>query len=77
MLRKVSLPPGITGRLLLSRMPGRHSPFSGEEALITKAGVDTVVCLAPLDEIRVKSPEYAKRIEAQNLQWFLRSFPIP
>ena len=35
------------------------------------------MCLAPLDEIRVKSPEYAKRIEAQNLQWSLRSFPIP
>jgi len=48
----------------------------GTPALIAKAGVDTVVCLAPLDEIRVKSPDYAKAIEAQNLQWRSRSFPI-
>lgn len=34
------------------------------------------MCLAPLDEIRVKSPDYAKAIEAQNLQWRSRSFPI-
>ena len=76
MLREVSLPPEIGGRLLLSRMPGRHSAFSKEQALITKANVDTVVCLAPLDEIREKSPDYARAIEAQSLHWHSRPFPI-
>ena len=76
MLREVSLPADISGHLFLSHMPGRYSPFPKDEAVITDANVDTVVCLAPLDEIRKKSPGYAKAIDTQRLKWRSRPFPI-
>jgi protein-tyrosine phosphatase len=58
-------------------MPGRREPVDAAFALIRDAGVDGIVCLNGLDEIRIKSPAYADAIEASRLPCALEMFPIP
>jgi len=76
MLRPVPLPPGVPGNLFLSGMPGYYDSFFEERDLIVAAGVQTVFCLPPMEEIRRKSPVYARAIEAGELPWEMRHFPI-
>lgn len=64
MFRSVSLPADVPGTLYLHSMPGRREAFSAACAAIAANRVARVVCLAPLEEIREKSPEYARAIEA-------------
>ena len=63
MFRAVDLPAGIAGQLFLHSMPGRDEPYITAEAEILEKGISRVVCLAPIDEIRHKSAEYARAIE--------------
>lgn len=76
MLRPVPLPPGVPGNLFLSGMPGYYDSFFDERDVIVGAGVQTVFCLPPMEEIRRKSPAYAKAIEDGELPWQMRHFPI-
>jgi protein-tyrosine phosphatase len=76
MFREVSLPPHAKGHLYLHSMPGRFEPLSDSVAEAARLGISTVVCLAPLDEIHRKSPDYASDIEAGKLPWQQDFLPI-
>ena len=75
-LRKVGLPEQISGRLYLHSMPGRREPLEEVWAEISSNGISTIVCLAPLDEIRQKSPRYADAIESSAVPCTLRLFAV-
>lgn len=78
LLREVRLPPGIGGHLYITRMPGRFGDFAGDRQQIEDRGIDTVLCLAPPDEIRSEALEYAEAIHAGTLPWGdHRMLPIP
>lgn len=75
MLREVELNE-ISGRLFLSRMPGREGPFDAESELIRAKGIETVYSLTDLAEVEKKSPDYAEAIKNQTLPWERVEFPI-
>jgi hypothetical protein len=77
MFREVNLPENIAGRLYLHSMPGRHEPLEDIEARIRELGITVVVCLAPLEEIEKKSPNYAAAIRSNDQEWQQLSYPIP
>jgi len=58
-------------------MPGRYNPFEDDCRAIAGSRVDIVVCLAPPEEVREKSPEYARALEAGELGWETRVLGIP
>ena len=76
MFRTVSLPADVPGTLYLHSMPGRREAFSAACAAITANHVASVVCLAPFEEIRERSPEYASAIDA-GLPFERVPYPIP
>lgn len=57
-MRKVALPGGVRGMLLLSQMPGRYGPLEETIREIGRLGVERVVSLASEAEIEEKSPDY-------------------
>jgi hypothetical protein len=61
-IRKVQLD-RVSGHLFLSTMPGRERPLDDDIQAIHESGVDYAVCLTYLNEIKVKSPDYAEVIE--------------
>lgn len=67
LLRELTLPVEMRGRVLLSAMPGRFEPWPQAAHALVKARVDLVVCLNPLDEIAMVSPGYHAAIAAQEL----------
>ena len=75
-LRTVDLPSSIAGRLFLHSMPGRYESFGSIKEGIAGAGVSRVVCLAPLDEILRKSPDYKRAIDQGELPWLHDPFPV-
>lgn len=78
MLREVELPEGVTGGLLLCGMPGRHQEsFDHARLEIMRNGIGRVVSLAPVDEIRMKSPDYHQAITSNRLPWKQEMLPIP
>lgn len=79
MLREVQLPADVPGRLFLYHMPGRigyGSSFDEDSRLIIAERIDYVLRLSPLDEVKCKSPEYARRIEDNALGWRDKEFAI-
>ena len=77
MFRKLHLPSGVTGSLYLHSMPGKEETLDDAVAEVRRLGISLIVSLAPLGEIRVNSPSYAKAIEAQDLPSILVTCPIP
>lgn len=74
--RGVHLPSAVSGRMWLHSMPGRNEPLGEAWAEVQRLGISRIVCLAPLDEIREKSPEYAKAIEGRELPCDVRRMPV-
>lgn len=77
MLRSVTLPDGVPGRLYLASMPGRYEPYEKAKEQIVGDRITRVVCLVPHEEVREKSPRYAHAIEAGNVPWAHEHFGIP
>ncbi len=77
MFRRVLLPTSVPGDLLLHSMPGRYEPFAECKTEFSRSEIGRIVCLAPLDEIREKSPEYFKAIQAGDLSCERDAFEIP
>lgn len=77
MLREVALSKSVAGRLFLRRMPGRYTMFAHACREILGNRIDRVVNLAPLEEIKIKSPDYAEAITTNHLQWKQEMFPVP
>jgi hypothetical protein len=67
----------IPGRLFLDAMPVRYESFARAKSAIIHAGVDRVVCLAPLDEVQRKSPDYVRAIQQGELPWVHVAFDVP
>ena len=76
MLRPVSLPSSIPGKLYLHSMPGRYEPFDQTVAAIRMRGITEVICLVPLEEIEIKSPDYARALKNGGTAWRQVMFPI-
>jgi hypothetical protein len=72
----VELPEGLAGRLFLHGMPGRYEPYEDARQEIARCQIARVVCLAPLAEVKTKSPLYAQAIEAADLPWIHEMFPV-
>ena len=82
MFRKVILPEGIAGRLYLHSMPGREEELAEFLSEAEIRAVDTIVCLAPEEEIREKSPEYYRALSSgafpvQRMEFPIRDFGVP
>ena len=77
MFRRVKLPHDISGQLYLHSMPGRHEQWADFTAEANRTGIEVIVCLAPDDEIKEKSPPYADAIQNGSLSWQRECFPIP
>jgi protein-tyrosine phosphatase len=76
MLRSVRLPDGVPGELRLHSMPGRYEPLAGVCADIQAVGIDIIICLAPVEEIRRKSPAYADALAENALPCPVEHFPV-
>src|SRR5437870_1016605 len=57
-------------------MPGRYEPLDQTWRSIQSNRVDVIVSLAPMEEARRKSPEYAEAVEAGSLPAELLPFPV-
>ena len=77
MFRSVELPEGVTGHLYLHSMPGRYEAFKELKERIAQRKIERVIRLASLEEVRLKSPDYALAIEASQLPWIEEAFPVP
>ena len=74
--RVVALPSGVEGTMCLHRMPGRGESLEDVWRQLRAHRIDLIVCLAALDELRVKSPSYAAALETETVPCPVRSFPI-
>ncbi len=67
---------GVHGKLILHSMPGRYENLAHVWDDLNSLGVGAIVCLAPLDEIREKSPMYAAAIQAGTVPCPIRLLPV-
>jgi protein-tyrosine phosphatase len=77
MFREVKLPQGVSGRLLVHSMPGRHETLGNIWAEVSLHEIAAIVCLADSAEIRSKSPEYAKALDAGTVPCEVVRYGIP
>lgn len=81
-LRRLELPDEVSGRLWLSAMPGRFSPWPGFLREAAEAGLTRIVCLTPMEEVQRLSPAYHRAIHGDTLpcRWMalpMRDFGVP
>ena len=77
MFRRVDLPVGVPGRLLLHSMPGRYEAIERVWTHVRNEAVRAIVCLAEKDELQEKSSEYARALEAGTVPCLVLAFEIP
>jgi len=70
------LPIQYDGGLYLHSMPGRKEALSQSLSEIYYLGISKIVCLAPLEEIKVKSELYADSIENGSLPCAFEHLPV-
>lgn len=75
-LREVQLQDVTSGRLFLCEMLGRCGPLGEYEKELAEAQIDRVLCLAPLEEVCQKSPDYAAKLERGQFGIPVDRFPI-
>jgi len=74
-MRRVELPGNLDGHLFLHSMPGRYEPFEEFLTDIVLKNIRCVVCLSSPEEIRQRSPAYA-RFLAGTVPWEHITFPM-
>ena len=77
MFRRVDLPTGVPGRLLLHSMPGRYEAIESVWNQVRNEAIGAIVCLAEKDELHEKSSEYARALEAGTVPCLVLPFEIP
>lgn len=77
MLRELSLPDGVRGRMFLTGMPGRYRALDMDMKEITEQQISLVISLASRKEIGTKSPDYLEALEADSLGVPVEFFPVP
>jgi protein-tyrosine phosphatase len=75
--REVTLPADVSGRLLISRLPGRNGAYIVDRNELVQAGVDTVVSLMSIDEIDLEAEEYAEAIRSESTPWRANTLILP
>lgn len=75
-MREVYLKDVVPGRLFLSEMPGLYFPLDKYEKEFADKRINLVLCLAPLQEIKQKSPQYALKLEKGLFPFPVEFFPI-
>ena len=75
-LRPVKLPDTTPGHLWLSSMPGRLESWRDFLAEAKRARLALVLCLTPLEEIAIASPEYHRAIERGTLSFPWTQLPM-
>lgn len=76
MYRAVELPEAVAGRLYLGSMPGRYEAFEEAWSAIGRRRIARVICLVPPEELRDKSPRYARALDEGKTPWKHESFPV-
>lgn len=76
MFREVELPRQCQGRLYLHSMPGRQERLDDVWAQAHDRAVSAIVCLAPMEEVRKKSPRYAAALESGTAPCAVVPFPV-
>ena len=76
-LRPLPLPDDISGKLWLSSMPGRFEPLEDFLGWCRTSVVNEVVCLVGNTELLLRSPSYAKALQANQLPFSVTQFPVP
>ncbi len=82
LFRAVTLPPGPSGRLWLSSMPGRFEPWTEFIAEARRVRLGLTLCLTSRDEISLASPAYARALAEGTFpgRWLsvaMRNFGLP
>jgi protein-tyrosine phosphatase len=77
MFRRVDLPAGVPGRLLLHSMPGRYEAIERVWHQVRSEAVGAIVCLAELEEVRLKSSKYAEALKTGTVPCSVLPFEIP
>jgi protein-tyrosine phosphatase len=76
-LRRVRLPDDVPGSLWLSSMPGRLGTWREFERTADEAGLQLVVCLTGLDEVRELSPDYHAAVTRGTTRFRWLHLPVP
>src|SRR5690242_5909553 len=81
-LRRVQLPPEVSGQLWLGPMPGRFQAWNAFTAEAQRSALGLVVCLTPKPELAELSPDYHAAIGRGRLpfRWMhvpMRNFGLP
>jgi protein-tyrosine phosphatase len=76
-LRELSLPSGIPGRIFLSGMPGRYTALDVDLEDIQRERIDRVISLATLEEISSKSPNYLRVLQTNSMPAPVEIFAVP
>jgi len=77
MFRPVDLPAAVPGRLLLHSLPGRYEAIESVWHHVRNEAVHAIVCLVEQDELREKSPDYARALDAGTVPCSVLPFEIP
>jgi protein-tyrosine phosphatase len=77
MLRQVALPSSIPAALFLTGMPGRYENLDEVLQDVRDQAISLIVCLAPLDEIREKSPQYYNAVTRGAVSCSVEECPVP
>jgi protein-tyrosine phosphatase len=75
-MRQVDFSKTIRGRLYLHSMPGRYESWSDFVSSATALGVTHILCLAPDEEIKNKSPDYHQALIVGEHSFKIYHFPI-
>ena len=75
-MRKVNMSELIGGRLYLHSMPGRYESWSNLVSAATDLDVTYILCLAPDEEIKKKSPDYHQALIVGEHPFKIYHFPI-
>ena len=75
-MRNVNMSELIGGRLYLHSMPGRYESWSNFISSATALGVTHILCLAPDEEIKNKSPDYHQALIVGEHSFKIYHFPI-
>lgn len=76
MFRRVDLPAGVPGKLLLHSMPGRFEAIERVWHQIRSDAIGAIICLNEPHEIRLKSARYAEALESGAVPCSVMPFEI-
>ncbi len=76
MFRRVELPLGVPGKLLLHSMPGRFEAIERVWHQLRTEAISAIVCLTERYEIDLKSSQYAEALESERVPCPVLNFAI-